>query len=333
MNNRRHLQPGLLKWSPLWLCIVLIAGQAIGWSATKPVSMLTGMKGTVNWKASAEAKAQPASLMMTLPAGAILLVGNQSTATLVYFANGHREQLLANSSAKLTADGCVVMTGKINKLAAASGKSGTVMQSARTETINGGLLTRSGPYRPRLMLLTPTEDSLLTVTPYFCWTAVPEAKQYQFVLTNALLRTLWGKTTTETALAYPEKMPALEAGKTYTWTVRALNGEKVISEKSLSFTVLAKSNYAEISDGLANVDATAADADDCSQLLWRASLCQTEKLYGDAIQYYQQIAARCPTNSEIHATLAWIYKNAKHADMSEYEIWKRDKLDNAAPGK
>ena len=319
-------------WCGMALCCVLLIGCAIGAFAAQPAGMITGMKGEVKWKASADAKLLPAQLMMTMLPGSMIMVGKKASAILVFFANGNRVQLAENTTVKLTESACQVTSGSCKPLPPASGKAGTVMLKARMESINGGLLTRVGPYRPRLMLLTPiADDSLLTVTPCFCWTEEPNAQLYQVRLTDTAGARLWLQTTTNSLLPYPEKTPALTPGTKYICAVRAMQGDTVLSEKSVAFTILPQDKYTGIRDALnpgAEVDATVppTNVDDCTQLLWRASLCQTEKLYGDAIQYYQLVATLYPNDPGIYDTLSRLYslQGYHHSDLAEYEKWKMD---------
>lgn len=167
--------------------------------AAENVGMLTELHGAVQLASAETADWTSATLMKAVSVGDKLRTPAGATVTVVFFANGKREQLQAGCLAVVQTAGCKVETGPQPKQLTPVRTSRAKRLSGITvgNSLGGGVLNRGfgGKLKPQALF----DTCILATRPTFCWqvedaTESGEAvSRYVLLLYDAEDRLLWAQ--------------------------------------------------------------------------------------------------------------------------------------------
>lgn len=147
--------------------------------------------------------------------------------------------------------------------------------------------------------LAPRLGKLYAAQPAFCWRSAYKAPRFRFALFDDAAAPLFQAEVAGTRYRYPEDAPALEPGRTYSWTVEAA-GVALGSGPSapVAFTVerAAERDLAKLAGG-----------DGYASALARARLFTQHRLWYDAVEAYSELIARYPDRPEPYEERGTIY--------------------------
>ena len=227
----------------------LMAAAPIG-AQTMPAALVASIEGPVQIRV-AGSDPEPAMVGRRLEVGDEVLLGDGGRVVLVTRTGA--AQIVTQSTViedAPTAGASSVMARTIGVLAQAA------TSDARS---GGGAAARQGMIRPipgQTTLVSPRNG--LTVRsgrPTFAWTATP-GQTYELMLRNAAGgRPEVFDAGTDTTWTYPDDLPALDLGATYTWTVFFVGGRR--DGRALppqEFRVIAGAEFAQLNEFMNEIE-------------------------------------------------------------------------------
>lgn len=323
----------------LWAgCLVL--GQAAVLSAdTSRPAMLTSIGGTVEVKEKGAAAWKKAGLMALLNAGDALRTGKGSAATVVFFKDGHREKLRAETMASVQAAGLQVSGGGKRIVVPRGGKEPQVPAKAVIVLQGGTKLQVSGVANAGragavgireltdLCLLSPLGAKIRSGKPSFAWTTVAGADAYRLVVKTDSGKTVLERRLTETRLSYPKGTPALEPRILYSWSVEALAGEQSLAKREARLGVLAPSSAARLQQEERPLKQISdADARDTTGPILLSRLYLQYGLSSDAIQQLERATALVPDEPSLHEELGYLYRAVGWEAAAQRQLQRAEEL-------
>ncbi len=285
-------------------------------------AMLTNAQGTVEVRRAGQARGQAASLMALLRAGDQVRTGSAATASLVFFADGHREQLLAASAGTVTASTLKPLPGSRRVTVASGGRAPT--GSGRILVFRGGPKLAAGyssaagragaiALRAEVTLLSPLGPTIRERRPALRWSGRDDADLYRvrlFARGQEPPREVFALETPQTQAAYPEGAPDLEPGTEYAWEIEPCSQGIPLPKSSGTFRLLDARSCQQLERDEAPLRALARTAPrDATAPLLLASLCTKHDLLGEAIAHYRRALALRPDDPGIHFELGWLCRH------------------------
>lgn len=318
----------------------LVFGPAAMLSAdTSRPAMLTSIAGGVEVKAKGSAAWKKAGLMALLNAGDTLRTGKGSAATVVFFSDGHREKMRPETVASVQTTGLQLAGGGKRVVVPRGGKEPSlpskaviVLQGGSKLQVSGvALAGRAGAVGIReltdLCLLSPLGQKIRSGKPSFAWTTVAGADAYRLVVKSDAGKTVLERRLTETRLAYPKGVPALEPRILYTWSVEALAGDQPLAKREARFGVLAPSSTAGLRQEEIPLKRIAdADARDTTGPILLSRLYLQYGLAGDAIQQLERATALAPDEPSVHEELGTLYRSVGWEAAAQRQLQRAQEL-------
>ncbi|MBV6625808.1 MAG: tetratricopeptide repeat protein [Rivularia sp. (in: Bacteria)] len=132
-------------------------------------------------------------------------------------------------------------------------------------------------------IISPVGTLLDSNLPKFSWTNIPKATSY-IVRLSSSEGTLWQAETTNTEITYPENQPALQAGKAYDLTVKAIGAEE--RETETRFIILTPQEAQKVNSEVVNIRKQNLAPEDTALKI--AELYEKNNLISLAEKNYQQ---------------------------------------------
>jgi len=273
------------------------------------VGMIVEIRGDVALQAKGAKTWTKATMMKALAQGDRLRTKAKAKATVVFFANGRREQLQPDCQITIEKATCKVITGpktkELPKVAptAARRLSGTKLGSGRS----GSVLIRGGP--PAVELRTLFDTATLDAQPVFRWHASGGFEEFKVLVHDESDQLVWSGNAKESSLRYPEDAPSLSPGKQYFWELEARRPPRRPKIVYGMFTILDPKVSAEVRAQAAKLRPKEGSPPDASSLVLLTGLYAEHGLWDDAIRLYEQLAREFPKDTEIRKRLTTLLKN------------------------
>jgi len=320
-SRRGGTRAGLLACAAaLWLVAYSPAGAA-------GVAQVMNARGAQVKPAGKALK--PASLMMMLDAGDQVQTAKTASLTVVFYQDGHREELLPDSVARITPSGLQVLKGKKSVVPRRIG-------SKALQRLVGGKLLTSSPGRPGavaqrgegICIRAPLPPAIRSHKPSLVWDAVEGAESYTLTLCDKDDKALADSVTVAaTRLAYPAAWPELSPGDECTLNITAERAVEPLSG-SVSFRVLAESDAQAVAaeEGALGESVKRNPKDVMSRLLL-AQLYEQYRLLGEAIGQVEAIVRCIPDDPSPYHILARLCDKVGLADRARQAEEQAGKLE------
>jgi hypothetical protein len=287
------------------LVLAAVLGPAA--SPRDPVAMILEVKGKVTGKRGMTA-AVDVSEMDFLHLGDILGTAKDAAARLVFFEDGHAEEVRPATRVRVYARGCIPVRGVLR----VKGKElspellKALQRMGRGSKLGVGVLRSELPSRELIPGGTPLPGaSVLSVRPVLAWRPVKGARSYSVeVLSGNRKTTLWKVVTTRSTLTYAAARP-LTRGQSYCWRVKTRLAKGGEVEDLSTFRVVTRAEERQ----LAAVKALAKSRSAADLLLAAASY-EAHKVFDEALPLYERAGRLRPRAANIQATLVHFYSRA-----------------------
>ena len=249
-------------------------------------------------------------------------------ATLIFLADGQREQLKSKTEASVGVHGCSPAGRRPSRLP------GPKLRPANLASLRGlvgssrgGLGVLRGDPPPKPQAVTPLYGgSVWTRRPTLTW---PDAKAdaYLVQLFNGAEgmdeRLLWKTTAKEARLSFPDQEKPLEFSLKYRWRVTPLKGEDASADPIVDsyFLILTEDEIKPL-DNLKPLLESKAPAD----LLLAAVSYEAHGVYDGALRLYERLAEMSPEEASFQNALASYYGRAGRKDLAEIARKQAEKL-------
>jgi hypothetical protein len=248
-----------------------------------------------------KAAAAPLRDMDLLCDGDMVKAGKEPV-RLVFLEGGQCERLLTGRKATVGKVGCAPKEA-VEKLKARPAAAGEKLYRYLSGE-RAGVAALTGR-RPACW---PIHRSVsVKLRPTFRWAGIDNAVKYEvevYTGTKAKAVVLCKETTTRTEFPYPTGKEALQRGKTYHWTVKAIkrNGKTEIVVERTDFTIASK----ELEKELAELTPLLKSKDHDDWLL-AAQVFESEACFGKALPLYDKLARERPRQVNLLRTLRDLY--------------------------
>lgn len=167
--------------------------------------------------------------------------------------------------------------------------------------------------------LAPQLGKLAGPSPVFAWSYGYRVPRFRFTLRGAADEPVFQAEATGTRYRYPGDAPALETGRTYSWTVEPLGAPGRPSPSSpVAFTV---------EPGVLAALAKLGAAGGFEAGLARARLLTEHRLWYDAVEAYSDLIARFPERAEPYEERGAIYGQLEVTEaLAEEDLARADAL-------
>lgn len=304
----------------LW-CLGIVAAP-LGPAAPADVAMLTSLQGTVAVRRAGQSGWRAASLMALLNPGDAIRTGARSAATLIFFADGHREKLLAGTSGTVMPTALRPLRGS-RRVPITAGQrepsgSGRILVFPGSQPLTAGYVSAAGrpgavALRADLALLSPTGHRVRPGRPDLRWTDRDGADAYRLRIFRQGEEPPQEVVSLETNVAgapYPQSAPALQAGATYRWELEALSQGIVVARASGELTVLdAEADQALRREEAHLLEMARTLPEETTAPVLLAALYTQHGLYGEAIEQYRRVLAQRPRDRGVHFELGWLCRH------------------------
>jgi hypothetical protein len=294
-----------------------------------PVAVVAAVKGSVTLRHHGR-PARPAAVMDPLYAGDRLAAPAEGGATVIFFANEHRERLKPKAQATVGTSGCSP-AGAVEPLkplprGASENLAGLLGMGASGRA--GATVARDPNLPPDPPRVTPMFGAtLLDDRPTFTWPAFAGATGYRIHLVTGGGKPVWGATTAEPRLPYPESEKPLARGREYSWYVKAtVNGAEQLGVESRFAVILAAERVA-----LAPLERLAASQDP-ADLLPLVIAYQRSGVYEETLALYERLAQLQPDAPFFPAAMSSLYERAGRPDDAKAARERAARLGYVFPG-
>ena len=176
---------------------------------------------------------------------------------------------------------------------------------------------------PEPAALAPRLGKVYDTHPVFQWSYPGKLRKFSFVLKGDDGQEMFRAEVEGTTLRYPESAPALEAGKSYFWTVEATTMLGVQPSAPVGFVVVSEDGRKEIAEGLG-----AIAGDSYESGLARAKLLTDRRLWYDALAAYSELIGKYPEKAELYEQRGTIYAQVTATQgLSDQDFSKADELE------
>lgn len=282
------------------------------------VAMLSEARGSVQVLQGGKTSWARGSLMMLLSQGDKVKTGDGSSATVVFFSSGTREQLTAGCMAQVEATNCKVVEGPAKKsLPPLKSATSTKLASSRLGSgRSGGVLLR-GDEENQLVLLSLYDTKTRLSRPVFRWAPMAGCEEYVVRVMDREDKALWEGRTKTCELTYPDTAPALQAETDYTWEVQALREGKKRAAAFGEFSVLAKGDCADVEGAIDELNQSAVGTDDPTILLLKATILADHELWDEVLDCCARLTTAFPDDPSLHLHLANLLAQQGRAKESQ----------------
>lgn len=176
---------------------------------------------------------------------------------------------------------------------------------------------------PEPAALAPRLGKAYATRPVFQWSYPGKLRKFAFVLKGDDGQEMFRAEVEGTTFRYPESAPALEAGKTYFWTVEATTMLGAQPSAPVGFVVVSEDGRKEIAEGLG-----AIAGDSYESGLARARFLTDRRLWYDALAAYSELIGKNPDKAELYEQRGTIYAQvAATQGLSDQDFGKADELE------
>jgi len=266
--------------------------------ADKGVALVTAVKGDVTRGGS------PVKIFNNIADGDKLHVAAGASVTMM-FADQHKETIQGDATFSVAAGGS---TAPANKKTVEQPQAGLKVKGGSVAMIGsdqyGGSVKRGGDSPTIPAAISPKHS--LSQTPELRFTSVVRAANYTVSVMKDVGETpFFTKDVPGTSLKLGQ---ALDRGKTYIWKVEAKNADgTAIGEEISDVTALSEADVKALKSARAEFDSSKSKSNDPSAYISMASKYLEEGLPNEAVEVFQELAAKNPSSSYPHERLASLY--------------------------
>ena len=305
-----------------------------GAASAAGVAQVMSAQGKVEVCQAGQRAFKGASLMLMLDAGDQVQTARGAQATILFYKDGHREDLLAGSLARVAPDRLQVLMGKrvvdprrLSGPALGRVQGRSLLTAAPGRAGVGAL--RAGPAGEAGLLVRSPVATVRAGRPALEWETAAAADRYRVALCDAD-----GKPRAEPALSpatrlpYPDTWPALAAGEAGTIRVTALAGEKEVVTGRSGFQVLSvQGAEALAAEEPALLERLAAAPGDTPTRILLAQLYEQHNLLGEAAAQFEEVVRLNAGDPAAHRVLAHLCAAVGRVGDAAAEQAAADKID------
>ena len=219
---------------PRIVLVFLLSLFPIQGTAVEAVALITDVIGGVSLMRDGETTS--CEILLSLFPGDKLQVSDNASLTLVYFESSKEYSFTEKAMIQINADAAEFESGSGSNVRNLNvGKKKILPLS--DDLNQAAMVLRSTARKQKIELLRPVNTKIINTKPTFFWSALEQATQYRFTLTDD-----YGKTVIETPVkGISFQLPAdtnIEAEVFYTWRVEAHIANGTVYSNSSNFTLL-----------------------------------------------------------------------------------------------
>jgi len=259
--------------------------------AVEAVALITDVTGDVSLIRDGETTS--CEILLSLFPGDKLQVSDNASLALVYFESSKEYSFTEKAMIQINADAAEFESGAGSNVRDLNvGKKKILPLS--DDLYQAAMVLRSSGRKQKIELLRPVNTKIINPQPTFFWSALTEASQYRFVLTDD-----YGKTVIETLVnSNSYQVPAgtdIESEVFYTWRVEVRLANDAVYTNSAHFTLLDEKQRNE----LAQLDPGSSAS--YSERVVFAILLEQWGVRGEARARWNALAAERPENISLRA--------------------------------
>jgi len=285
--------------------------------AEKGVALVTAVKGEVTKGGS------PVKIFNNIADGDKLHVAAGASVTMM-FNDQHKETIQGDATFSVAAAGS---TAPANKKTVEQPSAGLKVKGGSVAMIGsdqyGGSVKRAAKEEAGPQVVSAPHS--LSTTPELRWTPVEGAANYTVSIMKDYGETpIVTKDVTGTSFRLSQ---ALNRGQTYVWTVEAKSGDgNALGSGMGDIQVLSDADVKALKSARAEFDSAKAKSNDPSSYISMASKYMEDGLTNEAIEVFQELAAKNPSSSYPHERLSSLYAALGMEKESKAEETKAEAL-------
>ncbi|MBI3934181.1 MAG: hypothetical protein HY316_05785 [Acidobacteria bacterium] len=261
--------------------------------AAEPVGLLSMVSGEVQLIRAGESAPSAARTADLIGAGDRVLTGANSEATFLFCPESRAAKMMAQSEVQFDTASLAVKKGKLaeERKVPTCRLPASLVLAAASKLQAGNMRLRPGD-RP-MLLRSPANTLVTSLTPRFRWDPVENAAGYEIKLQDREERILWKSDVSGTEISYPSTASPLAWGQKYRWRVTAKSGEDAVDEAGSSFQVMPNDQAEKVRAAAAELDQQrTANPGDIGPLFLLAFLYEDNGMLDEAVRLYGELAQR-----------------------------------------
>lgn len=259
--------------------------------AAEPVGVLSLVSGQVQLVRAGQSEAVAARTADLIGAGDRLITGAGSEAAFLFCPQSRSAKLTAQGEVRFEAASVVVVKGQL-----AQERPVPTCRLPASLVLTAASQLRAGNLRLRgsgLVLRSPANTQVPTLTPKFRWDPVEDAVRYEIRLQDREERILWRAEVSGTEVAYPAEATPLVWGQRYRWRVTARGNGEALDEAGSSFQVMPGEQAEKVRAAAAELEQQrAGNPTDNGPLFLLAFLYEDNGMLDEAVRVYHELAQR-----------------------------------------
>jgi len=259
--------------------------------AAEPVGLLSMVTGEVQIVRAGESAPVAARTADLIGAGDRVLTGTGAEATFLFCPESRAAKMTAQSEVQFDAAAIAVKKGRLaeERKVPTCRLPASLVLAAASKMKSGNLRLRGSG----MVLRSPANTLVTTLTPGFRWDAVENAAGYEIKLQDREERILWNAKVSGTEVSYPATASALAWGQKYRWRVTAQSGAEALDEAGSSFQVMPSDQAEKVRAAAAELEKQrTANPTDNGPLFLLAFLYEDSGMLDEAVRVYDDLARR-----------------------------------------
>ncbi|MBI4478512.1 MAG: hypothetical protein HY651_00655 [Acidobacteria bacterium] len=259
--------------------------------AAEPVGLLSMVTGDVQIVRAGESTPVAARTADLIGAGDRVLAGTGAEATFLFCPESRAAKMTSQSEVQFDAAALAVKKGRLaeERKVPTCRLPASLVLAAASKMKSGNLRLRGSS----MVLRSPANTLVTTLTPRFRWDAVENAAGYEIKLQDREERILWNAKVSGTEVSYPAAASALAWGQKYRWRVTAQNGGEALDEAGSSFQVMPSDQADKVRAAAAELEnQRTANPTDNGPLFLLAFLYEDSGMLDEAVRVYDELARR-----------------------------------------
>jgi hypothetical protein len=173
---------------------------------------------------------------------------------------------------------------------------------------------------PGLILFAPRRGRCYTTTPTFYWGQAEDFKKFRFTVNDADDDVIYESVVQGTSFRYPATAPALEPGKTYSWTVQREGTLMAGPAAPVEFVMLPEAERKAVQEKL-----KALPGESRKERIRRVEIWVNARLWYDAIEAYTALILQYPDDADLYNARGEIYYQiAATRELAEKDFSRAD---------